>query len=58
MRRTTESSVAPGDLVFRTRLYFQRMNPEDQPLTGTYVKVMLLEAAIIAALWVIGRLFS
>jgi hypothetical protein len=34
------------------------MNPEDQPLTGTYVKVMLLEAAIIAALWAIGRLFS
>jgi hypothetical protein len=34
------------------------MNPEDQPLTSTYVKVMVLEAAIIAALWVIGRLFS
>jgi hypothetical protein len=34
------------------------MNPEDQALTGTYVKVMLLEAAIIAALWLMGRLFS
>jgi len=34
------------------------MNPADRPLTGTYVKVLVLEAAIITALWWIGRLFS
>jgi hypothetical protein len=34
------------------------MNPEDQPLTSTYVKVLVLEAVIITALWWIGRLFS
>jgi hypothetical protein len=34
------------------------MNPGDQPLVGTYVKVLVLEAAIITALWWIGRVFS
>ncbi len=35
------------------------MSPEsDTPLTGTYVRVVILEAVIIAALWVIGRMFQ
>jgi hypothetical protein len=35
------------------------LNPErDSDLTPTYVKVLVLEAAIIAALWVFGRMFS
>lgn len=27
-------------------------------LTGTFVGVLLLEAAIIAALWLVGRIFQ
>jgi hypothetical protein len=27
-------------------------------VTASYVKVVLLEAAIIAALWLVGRIFS
>jgi hypothetical protein len=39
------------------------MNPEpgresDTPITATYVKVLALEAVIIAALWIFGRMFS
>jgi hypothetical protein len=45
------------------------MNPEpgalspepderDTPMTATYVEVLVLEAVIVAALWVFGRLFS
>jgi hypothetical protein len=37
------------------------LNPEpggDTPMTSTYVKVLVLEAAIIAALFVFGRMFS
>jgi hypothetical protein len=30
----------------------------DKPLAGTYVKVILLEAAIIFMLWLLGRAFS
>jgi hypothetical protein len=30
----------------------------DRPLTKTYVEVMVLEAAIIVALWLIGRFYS
>jgi hypothetical protein len=30
----------------------------DTPMTSTYIQVLVLEAAIIAALWVFGRLFS
>jgi hypothetical protein len=30
----------------------------DNPMTATYVKVVLLEAAIVVALWVFGRVFS
>lgn len=29
----------------------------DSRLTGTYVRVILLEAAIIIALWLFGRMF-
>ena len=31
---------------------------DDTPITGTYVTVVLVEAAIIVALWVFGRVFS
>jgi hypothetical protein len=37
------------------------MNPEpdgDRAMTGTYVKVLALEAVIIAGLWIFGRMFS
>lgn len=30
----------------------------DTRMTATYVRVVILEAAIIAALWLFGRLFS
>ena len=31
---------------------------DDTPMTRTYVSVMILEAAIIIALWLFGRAFS
>jgi len=31
---------------------------DDTPITGTYVKVVIVEAAIIVALWLVGRVFS
>jgi hypothetical protein len=39
------------------------MNPEfnlerDSPMTKTYVGVLVLEAVIITALWIVGRMFS
>jgi hypothetical protein len=37
------------------------MNPEpdhDSPMTSTYVKVLALEAVIIVALWIFGRVFA
>jgi hypothetical protein len=30
----------------------------DSRLTGTFVGVLLLEAAIIAVLWLVGRIFQ
>jgi hypothetical protein len=30
----------------------------DSSMTRTYVQVMLIEAAVIAGLWVFGRIFS
>jgi hypothetical protein len=30
----------------------------DSPLTSTYVRVLVLEAIIIAALWIFGRMFA
>jgi hypothetical protein len=30
----------------------------DTPMTGTYAKVIVLQAAILVALWIFGRLFS
>jgi hypothetical protein len=30
----------------------------DTDMTRTYVQVMLVEAAIIAGLWILGRIFS
>jgi len=35
------------------------VNPDsDSDLTPTYVKVLVIEAAIIAALWAFGRMFA
>jgi hypothetical protein len=39
------------------------LNPEpdrdqDSPMTRTYVGVLALEAVIIAALWIFGRMFA
>jgi hypothetical protein len=31
---------------------------KDTPMTGRYVRVLIIEACIIVALWVFGRLFS
>ena len=31
---------------------------DDSRLTPTYIRVLVLEAAIIAVLWVFGRMFS
>jgi hypothetical protein len=30
----------------------------DTPMTATYVRVLIVEAAIILALWLFGRMFS
>jgi hypothetical protein len=30
----------------------------DTPMTATYVQVLALEALIITALWIFGRMFS
>jgi hypothetical protein len=30
----------------------------DTPMTATYVRVAVLEAVVIAALWLFGRVFS
>ena len=30
----------------------------DTPMTATYIKVLILEAVIITALWIFGRVFS
>jgi len=34
------------------------LEPDDTDMTGTYVKVILVEAAILIALFVFGRLYS
>ena len=31
---------------------------DDTPMTGTYIGVVVLEAAIIALLFLVGRIFS
>jgi hypothetical protein len=30
----------------------------DTPMTGTYVAVIVIEALIIVALWMLGRMYS
>jgi hypothetical protein len=30
----------------------------DTPMTATYIRVLIVEAAIIAGLWFFGRMFS
>jgi len=30
----------------------------DTPMTGTYVAVLVVEALIIIALWILGRMYS
>jgi hypothetical protein len=37
----------------------RNQEPEsDSPMTSTYIQVLVLEAVIIAALWLFGRMFS
>jgi hypothetical protein len=31
---------------------------DDTPMTATYVRVLIVEAALIVALWLFGRMFS
>jgi hypothetical protein len=35
----------------------QRDKPDD-PMTATYIRVILLEVAILIALWILGRMYS
>jgi hypothetical protein len=30
----------------------------DTPMTATYLRVLIVEAAIVAGLWLFGRMFS
>ena len=30
----------------------------DSPMTGTYVRVLIVEAVIVVALWIFGTMFS
>jgi len=30
----------------------------DTPMTGTYVAVLIIEALVIVALWMLGRMYS
>ena len=30
----------------------------DTPMTGTYVRVLIVEAVIVIALWIFGAMFS
>jgi hypothetical protein len=30
----------------------------DTPMTATYIQVLVVEAAVIVALWLFGRMFS
>jgi hypothetical protein len=35
-----------------------RGEPGDTPMTGIYVAVVVVEAAIIILLWILGRMFT
>ena len=35
-----------------------RQDERDTPMTGTYVAVVIVEALIIAALWVLGKIYA
>ena len=35
-----------------------RQAERDTPMTGIYARVLLVEAAIVVALWYFGRMFS
>jgi hypothetical protein len=34
------------------------MNSDDRAFTGTYIRVILVEAIILVVLWLVGRAFS
>jgi hypothetical protein len=34
------------------------LDERDTPMTGTYARVIVVEALIVVALWILGRLFS
>ena len=33
-------------------------DPDDTPMTGRYIAAIVLEAIIIALLWILGRIYS
>ena len=34
------------------------LTERDTSMTGTYVRVLVVEAAILVVLWIVGRLFT
>ena len=34
------------------------MQQDETPFTATYVRVLVVEALIVAALWLLGRMYS
>jgi hypothetical protein len=34
------------------------MTERDTPMTSAYIQVLILEAVIVAALWILGRIYS
>lgn len=47
----------PGILAEPER-YTPRMQPEDAPLTATYVRVLVIEVVIVVGLWILGRMYA
>jgi hypothetical protein len=55
---TGDRGQGPGDKGQRPGTGDQGSGERDTPMTGIYASVMVLEALIIAALWVLGRMYS
>jgi hypothetical protein len=58
-RSSTVVLIPAHAILASTEVVRTESNPQagDSRLTGTYAAVLLLEAAIIALLWLLGRLF-
>ena len=48
----------PGTGTARARAPPAPRHERDTPMTATYVQVLVVEAAILVALWFFGRMFS